>query len=116
MPEGYLPFFIFVTAAVRFILVLLLVAKSCGRRLRLSPSWRRMSAAFARPPIREGDAVRFYIIAILFVIFDVETVFLSMGSSLPSPRLVWRSRDSSLSRYIDCWIYLGLQKGALEWV
>jgi len=56
------------------------------------------SAAFAPLPIPRRYTVRFYIIAILFVIFDVETIFCSLavryrrlaGSASPRSRSSWR--------------------------
>ena len=70
----------------------------------------------------EGDArgrfsVRFYIIAILFVIFDVETIFLFPWAVLYD--------QLALFGFIEMMIFLGIlivgyfyvwKKGALEWV
>ncbi|MBI5282285.1 MAG: NADH-quinone oxidoreductase subunit A, partial [Candidatus Solibacter usitatus] len=77
MPEGYLPIFIFLIVAILFPLVLLLLAKLVRPQL---PSQTKLEAyecgIQAASNSRGRYTVRFYIIAILFVIFDVETVFL----------------------------------------
>lgn len=66
---------------------------------------------------RERFSVRFYIIAILFVIFDVETIFL-FPWAVNYDRL-------ALFGFIEMLIFLGIlivgyfyvwKKGALEWV
>jgi len=77
MPEGYLPIFIYLVCAIAFLIALLLAAKL----LRPSvPSLTKLEAyecgIKAASNARGRYTVRFYIIAILFVIFDVETVFL----------------------------------------
>ena len=77
MPRGYIPIFIFLAMAVAFPVVALLLAKI----LRPSAPSTTKTEAYecgirAVSDSRGRYTVRFYIIAILFVIFDVETVFL----------------------------------------
>lgn len=66
---------------------------------------------------RDRTAVRFYIIAILFVVFDVETVFLFPWAIIYD--------ELALFGLIEMVIFLGIlivgyfyvwKKGALEWV
>ncbi len=66
---------------------------------------------------RERFSVRFYIIAILFVIFDVETIFLFPWAIIYD--------QLALFGFIEMLIFLGIlivgyfyvwKKGALEWV
>lgn len=118
MPPGYLPFLIFVVAAVGFVLTMLLVAKI----LRPSSPFLTKLEAYecgikAATGSRGRYAVRFYIIAILFVIFDVETVFL----------FPWAVRYKMLGWFgvAEVAVFLAIlivgyiwayKKGALEWV
>src|SRR6476620_8026392 len=77
MPSGYLPIFIFLIVAVLFPVVTIIVAKL----IRPSAPFLVKLEAYecgikAASDSRGRYTVRFYIIAILFVIFDVETIFL----------------------------------------
>ncbi len=77
MPIGYLPILGFAALAAAFPLVALFVA----RFLRPSaPNQAKLSAYECGIPSEGGSrgrfSVRFYVVAMLFVIFDVETVFL----------------------------------------
>lgn len=77
MPSGYLPIFFFLALAILFPIGAILVAKL----FRPSAPFRTKLEAYecgikAASDSRGRYTVRFYIIAILFVIFDVETIFL----------------------------------------
>jgi NADH-quinone oxidoreductase subunit A len=119
MPEHYFPIFVFALLAAAFPVVALLIFKL------LRPDSRAVGAKLQPyecgiPP--EGDArgryaVRFFIIAILFVIFDVEMIFL----------FPWAVQYSVLGLYglVTMFVFLGILivgyiwlyiKGALEWV
>ncbi len=118
MPEGYIPLFIYALFAVAFVLVLLLIAKL----LRPSSPFRTKLEAYecgikAASDSRGRYAVRYYIIAILFVIFDVETIFL----------YPWAVRYRHLGWFgvAEVGVFLGIllvgyiwayKKGAFEWV
>ncbi len=118
MPSGYLPIFIFLALAILFPVLTIVLAKLV-----------RPSAPFARKlepyecgikPVSDSRGrytVRFYIIAILFVIFDVETIFL----------FPWAVRYRTLGWFgvAEVAVFLGIlivgyiwayKKGALEWV
>ncbi|MCC6859774.1 MAG: NADH-quinone oxidoreductase subunit A [Bryobacterales bacterium] len=77
MPGGYLPIFIYLAIATAFVLVLLGVAKllraSAPQPVKLEAYECGIEAA---SDSRGRYTVRYYIVAILFVIFDVETIFL----------------------------------------
>ena len=77
MPDGYLPIFIFLVLAILFPVAALAVAKLVRPS---APSLTKLEAyecgIKAASDSRGRYTVRFYIIAILFVIFDVETIFL----------------------------------------
>ncbi len=118
MPEGYVPLFIFAALAIAFVLVLLLLAKL----LRPSSPFRTKLEAYecgiqAASDSRGRYAVRYYIIAILFVVFDVETIFL----------YPWAVRYHQLGWFgvAEVAVFLGIlivgyvwafKKGAFEWV
>ncbi|MBI1898657.1 MAG: NADH-quinone oxidoreductase subunit A [Acidobacteria bacterium] len=77
MPPGYVPIFIFLGLTILFPVVTLVLA----RLIRPSaPSFAKLEAYECGIQAASGSrgryTVRFYIIAILFVIFDVETIFL----------------------------------------
>ncbi len=77
MPAGYVPIFIYLAAALAFVLLLLMVAKIM--RPSVPHAVKLEAYECGIPPVstaRGRYTVRFYIIAILFVIFDVETIFL----------------------------------------
>jgi NADH-quinone oxidoreductase subunit A len=118
MPSGYLPIFIFLVVAVSFPVVAILFAKllrpSAPSDIKLEAYECGIKAA---SDSRGRYTVRFYIIAILFVIFDVETVFL----------FPWAVRYRSLGWFgvAEVAVFLAIlvvgyiwayKKGALEWV
>jgi NADH-quinone oxidoreductase subunit A len=118
MPSGYLPIFIFLAIAILFPTVTIIVA----RLIRPSaPSAIKLEAyecgIKAASDSRGRYTVRFYIIAILFVIFDVETIFL----------FPWAVRYNRLGWFGVCEVAVFLailivgyvwawKKGALVWV
>ena len=77
MPEGYLPILVFLLLAIAFPIVLLLLAKllrpSAPSSIKLEAYECGIQAATGS---RGRYTIRFYIVAILFVIFDVEAIFL----------------------------------------
>ncbi len=119
MPRHYIPIFIFAALAAAFPAVTLIIMKF------IRPDSRAVGAKLKPyecgiPP--EGDArgrysVRFYIVAMMFVIFDVETIFL----------FPWAVQFGFLGLYglLTMFVFLGIllvgyvwlyKKGALEWV
>ena len=118
MPSGYLPIFIFVAIAVLFPTVTIIAAKLIRPS---APSLTKLEAyecgIKAASDSRGRYTVRFYIIAILFVIFDVETIFL----------FPWAIRYKALGWFgvAEMVVFLAImivgyiwayKKGALEWV
>ena len=118
MPGGYVPIFIFLFIAILFPVVLIVAAKL----IRPSAPFRTKLEAYecgikAASDSRGRYTVRFYIIAILFVIFDVETIFL----------FPWAVRYRTLGWFgvAEVAVFLAIlivgyiwayKKGALEWV
>lgn len=118
MPEGYLPIFIFLVIAMIFPIVALGLAKFLGPSL---PSATKSEAYECGIKAITGSrgryTVRFYIVAILFVIFDVETIFL----------FPWAVRSKALGWFgvAEIAVFLAIlvvgyvwayRKGAFEWV
>ena len=118
MPGGYLPIFIFLALAIAFPVATILLAKL----VRPSAPFLQKLEAYecgikAASDSRGRYTVRFYIIAILFVIFDVETIFL----------FPWAVRYRALGWFgvAEVAVFLAIlivgyiwayKKGALEWV
>jgi NADH-quinone oxidoreductase subunit A len=118
MPSGYLPIFIFLVVAILFPIVCLLAAKLVRPA---APSQAKLEAyecgIQAASDSRGRYTVRFYIVAILFVVFDVETIFLF-------PFAV-RYRNFGWFGVAEVAVFLVIlavgyiwayKKGALEWV
>jgi len=118
MPSGYIPIFIFLAIAIAFPVVTIIIAKL----IRPSSPFAAKLEAYecgikAASDSRGRYTVRFYIIAILFVIFDVETIFL----------IPWAVRYKTLGWFgvAEAVVFLVIlfvgyiwayKKGALEWV
>ena len=126
MLRQYVPILIFAVLAMAFPAVTLVLFKYSR------PDSRAIGAKLKPyecgiPP--EGDArgrysVRFYIVAILFVIFDVETIFLFPWAVLFSTREEGY-RLTPIYGLASVFVFLGIliigyvwlyRKGALEWV
>ena len=126
MPTQYIPILIFAALAAAFPAVTLVLCKA------IRPDSRAIGAKLKPYECgvpAEGDArgrysVRFYIIAILFVIFDVETIFLFPWAVLFSTREP-NFRMTPIYGLASMFVFLGIlivgyvwlyRKGALEWV
>ena len=118
MPEGYLPIFLFLLLSIAFPVATILAAKL----IRPSAPFKVKLEAYecgikAASDSRGRYTVRFYIIAILFVIFDVETIFL-FPWAVRYKQLGWFG-VSEIAVFLAIlivgyiWAY---KKGALEWV
>lgn len=116
--EGYVPVLLFVVVASLFPVVTLVLA----RVLRPSSLDREKLAPYECGVETTGEprqrySIRYYVVAVLFVVFDVETVFLF-------PWAV-KYRALGLFGFVEMVIFLGIlvigylyawRKGALEWV
>ena len=118
MPGGYLPIFIFLAVAIAFPVVAIVAA----RLIRPSaPSASKLEAyecgIRAASNARGRYTIRFYIVAILFVVFDVETIFL----------FPWAVQYKALGLFglVEMLVFLAIlivgyvwvwKKGALEWI
>src|SRR3954469_24284308 len=126
MPSAYFPIIIFALLAAAFPAVTLVIFKL------IRPDSRAVGDKLkpyecgvpAESDARGRYSVRFYIIAILFVIFDVETVFLFPWAVLYSTREP-NFRMLPIYGLASMFVFLGIlivgyvwlyRKGALEWV
>ena len=114
---NYVPIFLFIGLAMMFPIVTLLVAKlirpSTGGVGKLSPY---ECGVDPDSDARQRYAIRYYVVAILFVIFDVETVFLFPWAII--------YRKLAFFGLIEMLVFLGIlivgyvwiiKKGALDW-
>jgi NADH-quinone oxidoreductase subunit A len=118
MPADYVPIFIFAVFAMAFPVVVLWLAKLVRPSTPISVKLEAYECGIrAASDSRGRYTVRFYIVAILFVIFDVETIFL----------YPWAVRYRQLGWFgvAEVTVFLAilivgyiwaLKKGAFEWV
>ena len=118
MPRNYVPIFIFMVVAIAVPVVTLAIAKLI--RPEKPEKVKLMPYECGVDPVdnaRQRYTVRFYIIAILFVVFDVETIFL----------FPWAVQFKALHLFglVEMLVFLGIlivgyvwiwKKGALEWI
>src|ERR1700693_4449407 len=118
MPQNYVPIFIFIAVIAVFLPLTLLLAKLV--RPDNPSKTKLMPYECGIDPIdsaRGRYTVRYYIIAILFVVFDVETIFL----------FPWAVKFKSFGLFglFEMLIFLVIlivgyiwvwKKGALEWI
>jgi NADH-quinone oxidoreductase subunit A len=118
MPQNYVPIFIFIAVIGVLLPVTLLAAKLV--RPENPSKTKLMPYECGIDPVdsaRGRYTVRFYIVAILFVVFDVETIFL----------FPWAVQFKALGWFglLEMLIFLAIlvvgyiwiwAKGALEWV
>lgn len=118
MPQNYVPVFIFIAVVGVLIPITLLLTRlvrpNNPHRAKLRPYECGIDP---EDRARGRYTVRYYIVAILFVVFDVETIFL----------FPWAVKFKAFGLFglFEMLIFLGIlivgyiwiwQKGALEWV
>lgn len=118
MPQNYVPIFIFIGILAIALPVTLLAAKLVRpdnpSKIKLMPYECGIDPIGSA---RGRYTIRFFLVAILFVVFDVETIFL----------FPWAVQFKALGIFglIEMFIFLGIliigyvwiwKKGALEWV
>jgi len=118
MPQNYIPAFLFIAVVGTLIPLTLLLAKLV--RPEKPEAAKLMPYECGIDPVDQARGrytVRFYIVAILFVVFDVETIFL-FPWAVQFKMLGWFG-------FIEMMIFLAIlvvgyvwiwQKKALEWV
>jgi NADH-quinone oxidoreductase subunit A len=123
MQSAYIPVLLYAALVIAFPAVTLVLAKFI-RPTSTSVGAKLKPYECGIPP--ESDArgrysVRFYIVAMLFVIFDVETMFLIPWAILYKG---WVAMHQGLFALVSMFVFLGIllagylwlyKKGALEW-
>src|SRR5215468_9984479 len=118
MPSGYIPILIFLVLTISFPVVTIIAAKL----IRPSAPFTTKLEAYecgikAASDSRGRYTVRFYIIAILFVIFDVETIFLFPWAVRYRQMQWFGVAEVAVFLVILAFGYIwAYKKGALEWV
>ena len=118
MPQNYVPIFVFLlvaflVAAGTLVIVTLIRPKNPEKVKGLPYE----CGIEPKDNARQRYTVRFYVIAILFVVFDVETIFL----------FPWAAQFKLLGAFgfLEMLVFLGIlvlgyvwvwKKGALEWI
>ncbi len=117
MLTGYLPIFIFFVVAVGFALFTLFASAIIGKR-KVTPQ-KMLPYECGMDPVGEARkpfSVKFYIIAMLFIIFDIEAVFLYPWAVI--------FRDLKFFGLVEMAVFIAIllvgfiyvwKKGALEW-
>jgi NADH-quinone oxidoreductase subunit A len=113
----YLPIFIFFIVAVGFALVTIFLSAIFGRR-KITPQ-KMLPYECGMDPIgeaRQRFSVKFYIIAVLFILFDIEAVFLYPWAVIFRDLKIFGLMEMAvfivilLVGFVYVW-----KKGALEW-
>lgn len=118
MPQNYVPIFIFLVIVGTLLPITLLLAKlvrpNNPNKIKLMPYECGIDPV---DNARGRYTVRFYIIAILFVVFDVETIFLFPWAVEFKELKVFGLFEMLLFLAILIVGYIWVwKKGALEWV
>ncbi|HYA61685.1 MAG TPA: NADH-quinone oxidoreductase subunit A [Candidatus Sulfotelmatobacter sp.] len=123
MPAAYIPVLIFALIVLSFPVLALLVFKLIRPESRGGPA-KFQPYECGIPPesnARGRYSARFYVVAMLFVIFDVETMFLFPWAILYRD---WVSHHMGAFALISMFVFLGIllvgyiwlyKKGALDW-
>jgi len=117
MLTDYVPIFIFFVVAVGFALFTIVASAVIGKR-KITPQ-KMMPYECGMDPIgqaRNPFSVKFYIIAMLFIIFDIEAVFIYPWAVI--------FRDLKIFGLVEMAVFIAIllvgfiyvwKKGALEW-
>jgi NADH-quinone oxidoreductase subunit A len=118
MPQNYIPIFVFLLlgflVAAGTLLITVVIRPNNPEKVKGLPYECGIEPM---DDARQRYTVRFYIIAILFVVFDVETIFL----------FPWAAQFKLLGAFgfLEMLVFLGIlvlgyiwvwKKGALEWI
>ena len=117
MLSAYIPIFLFLLVAIAFVIVVLVTSSLAQsekyNKVKLEPYECGIEP---QTDARDRYSVRYYLVAMLFVIFDVETVFMFPWAVIMG-KLAWFGLIEMLvflailvAGYAYAW-----RKGALEW-
>ncbi len=117
MPEPYIPILLFILIAVGFAILTLLVSKVLHAerygKVKLEPYECGIEPV---TDARDRYSIRYYLVAMLFVIFDVETVFLFPWAVIMDELALFGLIEMMVFLFILVVGYFyAWRKGALEW-
>ena len=117
MPDAYIPVILFVLVAIGFAVVTLilcgLLQSSRYNKVKLEPYECGIEPA---SDARGRHSIRYYLIAMLFVIFDVETVFMFPWAVIMDELALFGLIEMLVFLFILVLGYVyAWRKGALEW-
>ena len=117
MLNAYIPIFIFLLVAIGFALFTLVMSQLLQskkyNKVKLEPYECGIEP---QTDARDRYSVRYYLIAMLFVIFDVETVFMFPWAVIFNKLLLFGLIEMFVFIFIlVVGYYYAWQKGALEW-
>jgi NADH-quinone oxidoreductase subunit A len=123
MPAAYIPVLVFALIVLSFPVLALLVFKLIRPESRGGPAKFQPYECGVPPEsnARGRYSARFYVVAMLFVIFDVETMFLFPWAILYRS---WLAQHLGAFALISMFVFLGIllvgyvwlyKKGALDW-
>jgi NADH-quinone oxidoreductase subunit A len=118
MPSEYIPIAIFVVVATGFALFTLVVSTVLHpvkyNKVKLEPYECGIEPV---TDARDRYSIRYYLVAMLFVIFDVETVFMFPWAVIFNKLMLFGLIEMLVFIFIlVVGYYYAWQKGALEWV
>jgi NADH-quinone oxidoreductase subunit A len=118
MPSAYIPIAIFVAVATGFALFTLiftrLIHPSKYNKVKLEPYECGIEPV---TDARDRYSIRYYLVAMLFVIFDVETVFMFPWAVIFDKLLLFGLIEMAIFIFILVVGYFyAWKKGALDWV
>jgi len=118
MPDAYIPVMLFVLVAIGFAVFTLILAglvnSSRYNKVKLEPYECGIEP---ETDARGRYSVRYYLIAMLFVIFDVETVFMFPWAVIMDELALFGLIEMLVFLFILVLGYVyAWRKGALEWV
>ena len=118
MPDAYIPVMLFVLVAIGFAIFTLVLAGLVNAS-RYNKVKREPYECGIEPDTdaRSRYSVRYYLIAMLFVIFDVETVFMFPWAVIMDELALFGLIEMLVFLFILVLGYVyAWRKGALEWV
>jgi NADH-quinone oxidoreductase subunit A len=118
MLNAYIPIVLFIAIAIGFAIFTLMIS-----RLVLAENYNKVKlepyecGIEPRTDARDRYSVRYYLVAMLFVIFDVETVFMFPWAVMMDQLALFGLIEMIIFLLIlVVGYYYAWQKGALEWV
>ena len=126
MPEDYVPVFLQVVAGILFAVSTLAISVLIGKRGRRTPA-KDMPYECGKDPIgptHSRFSIKFYLVAMLFILFDIEVVFMYPWAMVYREMLHGPAQHLSWGIFFSMFTFLGilfvgflyaLKKKAFDW-